>query len=211
MNKFSADIARYRANGDVGKDMWLNPAFWAIALCRLRAWVTDAKPVWPIAFPVKVFCFFGGKFCEIFMEMCISPSASIGGGLYIGHIGGVHISQYAVIGENCDIAHRVTIGVSAMGRPGAPVIGDNVYIGPGATVIGKIKIGNGAKIAANTLVLDNVPDGATVVGVPGRILLAPREVVEPPAVIAKPRVASAMPPAVAAKQRLHLAREKQAK
>ena len=184
MSKFSADIARYRANGDHGKDIWLNPAVWAIGACRLRTWVTEAKPAWPVRIPVIVFCFFANKFCEVFMEMCISPSAPIGGGLYISHVGGVHISQFAVIGENCDIAHRVTIGVSAMGRPGAPSIGDNVYIGPGATLIGKIKIGNNAKIAANTLVLDNVPEGATVVGVPGRILMAPREPVSPPASVA---------------------------
>jgi serine O-acetyltransferase len=60
-----------------------------------------------------------------------------------------------------------------MGRPGAPVVGDNVYIGTGATLVGKIKIGNGAKIAANTLVITNVPEGATVMGVPGRIIMRP--------------------------------------
>ena len=107
------------------------------------------------------------------MEMCIDPGASIGGGLYVGHIGGVHINPQAVLGKNCDIAHRVTIGASAMGRQGAPVLGDNVYVGTGATLVGRIRIGNGAKIAANTLVITNVPDGATVMGVPGRIIMRP--------------------------------------
>ena len=93
------------------------------------------------------------------MEMCIDPQATIGGGLYIAHIGGVHINPQAIVGRNCDIAHRVTIGASAMGRQGAPVLGDNVYIGTGATLVGKIKIGSGAKIAANTLVITNVPRG----------------------------------------------------
>jgi serine O-acetyltransferase len=58
-----------------------------------------------------------------------------------------------------------------MGRQGVPVVGDDVYIGARATVVGKIKIGNGAKIAANTLVINNVPAGATVMGVPGRIIM----------------------------------------
>jgi serine O-acetyltransferase len=58
-----------------------------------------------------------------------------------------------------------------MGRQGVPVVGDDVYIGTGATLVGKIKIGNGAKIAANTLVMSNVPAGATVMGVPGRIVM----------------------------------------
>jgi len=58
-----------------------------------------------------------------------------------------------------------------MGRKGAPVLGDQVYIGTGATLVGKIKVGSGAKIAANTLVMSNIPDGATVMGVPGRIIM----------------------------------------
>ena len=105
------------------------------------------------------------------MEMCIDPQATIGGGLYIGHIGGVHINPGAVLGRNCDLAHRVTIGASAMGRKGVPTLGDEVYVGTGAALVGKIKIGNGAKIAANTLVITNVPAGATVMGVPGRIVM----------------------------------------
>jgi len=112
------------------------------------------------------------------MEMCIDPGATIGEGLYMGHIGGIHINYQVVIGRNCDITHRVTIGTSALGRQGAPVIGDEVYIGTGATIVGKIKIGNGAKIAANTLVIANVPDGATVMGVPGRIIMRPPKTVE---------------------------------
>jgi serine O-acetyltransferase len=120
-----------------------------------------------------IFCFLPNRFCEAFFAMGISPGASIGEGLYIGHIGGVIISQQAVIGKNCDISHRVTIGTSAMGREGTPVLGDNVYVGTGATLVGKIRIGSGAKIAANTLVIDDVPEGATVMGVPGRIFLAP--------------------------------------
>ena len=109
------------------------------------------------------------------MEMCIDAQATIAGGLYIGHIGGVHISPQAVLGRRCDLAHRVTIGASAMGREGAPVLGDDVYVGTGATLVGKIKIGDGAKIAANTLVIGNVPAGATVMGVPGRIVMRAAE------------------------------------
>jgi serine O-acetyltransferase len=173
MNRFATDAARYRARGERGKDLWLNPALWTIAFYRLRNWVNITHPAWPVRLPLIVFCFFANKFCEVFMEMSISPRATIGEGLYIGHIGGVHISPFAIIGKNCDIAHRVTIGASGMGRQGAPVIGDNVYIGTGATLVGGLKIGDGARIAANTLVIDDVPAGATVMGVPGRILLGP--------------------------------------
>lgn len=173
VNKFSADLSRYKSKGHHGKDLWLNPVIWAIAFYRLRNWVNETHPPVMIRIPVVIFCFLPNRFCEAFFAMGISPGASIGEGLYIGHIGGVIISQQAVIGKNCDISHRVTIGASAMGREGSPELGDNVYVGTGATLVGKIRIGNGARIAANTLVLDDVPEGATVMGVPGRILLAP--------------------------------------
>ncbi len=60
--------------------------------------------------------------------------------------------------------------------------------GTGATLVGKIKVGNGAKIAANTLVISNIPAGATVMGVPGRIIMRPAKVVEPPAAIAAEKI-----------------------
>jgi serine O-acetyltransferase len=177
MSRFSADIERFKAKGHAGKELWTNPAVWAIGCYRLGSWLNVARPFVLIRLPLKLFSFIANKFCEIFMEMCIDPEATIGEGLYMGHIGGIHINSGVVVGRNCDITHRVTIGTSAMGRQGAPIIGDDVYIGTGATLVGKIKIGNGAKIAANTLVIGNVPDGATVMGVPGRIIMrAPKAV-----------------------------------
>jgi serine O-acetyltransferase len=190
VNKFSADIARYKSKGHSGKDLWLDPVIWAIAFYRLRNWVNVANPPWLIRIPLVVFCFLPNRFCEVFFAIGISPGASIGEGLYIGHVGGVIISQKAVIGRNCDISHRVTIGTSAMGREGAPVLGDNIYVGTGSTLVGKIKIGSGAKIAANTLVIDDVPEGATIMGVPGRILLVPSRPVPSPS----PGVAKASDP-----------------
>jgi len=130
--------------------------------------------------------------------MQISSEATIGEGLYVGHIGGVHINPEAIIGKNCDIAHRVTIGASAMGRKGAPIVGDDVYIGTGATLIGKIKVGSRSKIGANTLVIDNIPEGATVMGVPGRIMVFPSMPAAPP----KPT--SAPEPAVVTIEKLNL-------
>jgi serine O-acetyltransferase len=173
MGKFSDDIARYRARGYKGKDLWLDPAVWSIACYRLANWLYVDRPFVLIRIPLKIVSFLATKFCVVFMEMDIDPQASIGGGFYIGHIGGVHINPGAVLGRDCDLAHRVTIGASAMGRKGVPVLGDNVYIGTGAVLIGKIKVGSGAKISANTLVMTNVPDGATVMGVPGRIVMRP--------------------------------------
>ena len=137
---------------------------------RFGNWLYTTNLFVLVRIPLKVVYFFAYMFSEVVMEMCLDPQATIGGGLYISHIGGI-INPQAIVGSNCDIAHRVTIGASAMGRQGSPVLGDKVYIGTGATLVGKIKIGNGVKIAANTLVITNVPDGATVMGVPGRIIM----------------------------------------
>jgi serine O-acetyltransferase len=186
VNKFAADISRYKSKGHHGKELWLNPVVWAIAFYRLRNWVNVTNPPILIRIPVVVFCFVPNRFCEAFFAMGISARASIGEGLYIAHTGGVTISQQAVIGKNCDISHRVTIGASAMGREGSPVLGDNIYVGTGATLVGRIRIGSGAKIAANTLVIDDVPEGATIMGVPGRILLVPPKPIPTPSpVVAK--------------------------
>ena len=134
-------------------------------------WLNVSPPNVLVRIPLKAVSLVLNKLCEVVMEMCIDPMATIGEGLFIAHIGGVHINPEATLGKNCDIAHRVTIGTSAMGRKGAPVLGDEVYVGTGASIVGKIRVGSRAKIAANTLVMTNVPEGATVMGVPGRIVM----------------------------------------
>lgn len=79
----------------------------------------------------------------------------------LGHkLNGIVIASGAIIGKNCYLSHQVTIGRS---RGGAPVIGDNVYIGPGAKIFGDICIGNNVRIGANCVVFEDIPDNATVV------------------------------------------------
>lgn len=73
---------------------------------------------------------------------------------------GIVIAGGAQIGKNCFISHQVTIGRS---RGGVPIIGDDVYIGPGAKIFGNIKIGNHVRIGANCVVFEDVPDNATIV------------------------------------------------
>ena len=81
---------------------------------------------------------------------------------------GIIINPEVVIGDNVKINQHVTIGGS--GEKGCPVIGDNVYIGSGAKVLGGIRIGNNVKIGANAVVISDVPDNSTAVGVPARII-----------------------------------------
>ncbi len=101
----------------------------------------------------------------------ISPKTQIGSGLYFPHSGCIMIHPDAVIGKNAHISHEVTIGKDFRGKKaGAPMIGDNVYIAPGVKIIGKIKIGNNVAIGANAVVLNDVPDNAVVVGIPGKVV-----------------------------------------
>lgn len=105
-----------------------------------------------------------------FLGVAIPPSCEIEGGLYIGHTGVIRFYHTVRAGKNLSIGQLVTVGTKGLGVQGAPVIGDNVYIGVGAKVLGPIKIGNNVHIGANAVVLKDVPDDCTAVGVPARIV-----------------------------------------
>lgn len=101
----------------------------------------------------------------------ISDETIIGKGFYISHFGTIVVSAYAVIGNNVNISQGVTIGYANRGpRKGAAVIGNEVYIGPGAKIVGKVQIGNNVAIGANAVVTHDIPDNAVVGGVPAKII-----------------------------------------
>jgi serine O-acetyltransferase len=86
---------------------------------------------------------------------------------------GVFMSNKASVGRNVTIYHQVTIGsilTSGSKNQGAPCIGDNVFIGVGAKVLGGISVGKNVRIGANSVVVDDIPDNSVVVGVPGKII-----------------------------------------
>jgi serine O-acetyltransferase len=97
----------------------------------------------------------------------IGRGAQIGPGFVILHSFGIVINTSVRAGRNLVIEHCVTIGAE---KNQSPVIGDNVFIGAGAKVIGNVKVGSDVKIGANAVVTRDVPDGATAVGVPARVV-----------------------------------------
>ena len=101
----------------------------------------------------------------------ISPDANIGEGFYLtSHCSPVVIGPVQM-GKNCNVSHSVTIGRGIAGnRKGRPVLGDNVWIGTGSVIVGKVTIGNDVLIAPNTFVNFDVPDHSVVIGSPGRII-----------------------------------------
>ncbi len=95
----------------------------------------------------------------------------IGKGLHIAHSGCIVVHTDAVLGENVSLSQGVTIGQTIRdGKPQLPVIGNNVYLAPGAKVIGGVRVGNDVAVGANAVVTHDVPDGAVVAGVPARVL-----------------------------------------
>lgn len=101
----------------------------------------------------------------------IHPAASIGKGLFIDHGTGVVIGETAQIGDNCVIYQGVTLGGTGHEQGKRhPTLGDNVMVGSGAKVLGPVKIGNNSKIAANAVVLCDLPADCTAVGVPARVV-----------------------------------------
>lgn len=98
----------------------------------------------------------------------IDPQATLGRNLMLPHPNGVVIHGDAVIGDDCMIMQQVTIGMIGEGQ--VPRIGNKVYIGAGAKIIGRLNVGDGARIGANAVVTTDVPPNATAVGIPARVI-----------------------------------------
>ncbi len=100
----------------------------------------------------------------------IHPAARIGRRFFIDHGMGIVIGETAEIGDDCTLYHGVTLGGTTWEKGKRhPTLGNDVIIGAGAKVLGPIRVGDGGRIGSNAVVMKDVPDGATVVGVPGHI------------------------------------------
>lgn len=119
---------------------------------------------------LRPFYIVGKRLVEIYSGISLSTQARIGSGLYINHFGSIFVGA-SIIGENCNLSHEVTIGVAGRGdKRGLPVVGDRVYFGAGAKVVGKVTIGNDVAIGANAVVTHDLSDCAVAVGAPARVV-----------------------------------------
>jgi serine O-acetyltransferase len=171
LQDFRVDVAHYQRYDGAGayREFAMQQGLWALLHYRLAAAVYRGEILPRLREPLLVALYAVRKLVELSTGICLPCAARIGPGLYLNHFGPIIVNKRAVVGANCDISNGVTIGVSGRGeKRGVPVVGDGVYIGPNATVAGKITIGDGARISANSLVLDNVRAGATVRGVPAQ-------------------------------------------
>ncbi len=139
------------------------PGLHAIWLHRIahflyqREWFTTARLV--------------SHFCRWFTGIEIHPGAKIGRRLFIDHGMGVVIGETSEIGDDCLIYKGVVLGGTTLKKKKRhPTLGNRVIVGSNSTILGAITIGDGARIGSNSVVIKSVPPGATVVGVPGRIV-----------------------------------------
>lgn len=133
-------------------------------LAAIRAYQRHVNRANPASFLIRKFAVWRHRIWSVVTGADIPLDCKIGGGLLLPHANGVVIHPRASIGPNCLIFHQVTIGTR--GSRDAPHIGGHVDIGAGAKILGGVKIGDHALIGANAVVLQDVPSGATAVGIP---------------------------------------------
>jgi serine O-acetyltransferase len=141
----------------------LYPGFHAVCSHRINHFLYILKiPFFPRLFSQLVRFFTGVE---------IHPGAKIGPGFFIDHGMGVVIGETTEIGENVTLYQGVTLGGTGLSRGKRhPTLGDNVVVGAGAKVLGNIRLGNNVKVGAGSVVVHQVPDNCTVVGVPAEIV-----------------------------------------
>ncbi|MEO8313429.1 MAG: serine acetyltransferase [Pseudomonadota bacterium] len=147
-----------------GRDL-LSQGFWALLVYRFGRWRYGIRSRL-IRAPFSVIYNLLRKWVEIVAGIELPCEARLGRNFVIDHFGGIVISGYAVFGDNCRIRNGVVVGLARVDDPCAPVIGNNVDIGAGAKVLGRIRIGNNVSIGANAVVIRDVPDNSIAVGVP---------------------------------------------
>lgn len=143
--------------------IFLYPGFHALVFYRLSHFLYNLK--------LKFIARLISQLARFFTGIEIHPGAKIGKMLFIDHGMGIVIGETATIGDNCTIYHGVTLGGTGKDKNKRhPDLGNNVVVGCGAKILGPIKIGNNVKIGANSVVLKQVPDNTTIVGIPGKQL-----------------------------------------
>jgi serine O-acetyltransferase len=134
----------------------------AMVLYRLMQWSRHRR--------LRVLEMIFNKLNAVICNCIIGRGAEFGPGFVLIHSTGVVINGQVRGGSGIHIQHQVTIGAE---RRMSPMIGDDVFIGAGAKIIGNVKVGNGARIGANAVVLEDVPEGRTAVGVPAKLVPTP--------------------------------------
>jgi serine O-acetyltransferase len=158
-----ADMARYPK-----RPMLKEQSAWAIRVYRWGRRIDASKPGFIRRLRTKTW-WYVFRLVETLTGISLPKECAVGPGLRIYHFGNIFIHPQAIIGANCTLRQGVTIGNRINGGP-VPVLEDDVELGAYAQILGGIRIGRGAKIGAMSVVLCDVPAGATAVGIPAKIV-----------------------------------------
>jgi serine O-acetyltransferase len=160
-DKIRGDFRTYDYN-------WGAQGFWVMVVYRFGQWRYRVRP--PLlrklcSLTYKILF----KLVQVVTGIELPCEAIVGRNFVIDHFGGIIVSGYARFGDNCRIRNGVVVGLRRVEERFAPVIGNNVDIGAGAKLLGRITIGDNSIIGANAVVLDDVPENSIAIGVPAII------------------------------------------
>lgn len=170
---FGEDLRRYgRTRRERARALLLAPGLWAVAAYRFTRWART-RPNGParklfglVAAPLNLFA-------VVASSVELHEGAEIGPGLYLPHTGYIVVGAGVRLGSHCTLTQGVTIGHAGGGRGSAeefPTIGDRVYVGPGAAVVGPLTVGDDALVGVGAVVVRSVPARGVAVGNPARVL-----------------------------------------
>ncbi|HYR24573.1 MAG TPA: DapH/DapD/GlmU-related protein [Aquabacterium sp.] len=149
----------------------LSYGFIAVAVYRYGRWTRTLRPRL-LSYPFKLIYAVLQLLVDMLFGINISTNVEIGPGLYVAHFGGIFLHGH--MGAHCSVTQGVTVGYKGGGKSTRPPsIGNNVYIGAGAVIVGDIRIGDNVVVGANTTVVKSVPDNHMVVSAEPRVMPRP--------------------------------------
>jgi serine O-acetyltransferase len=152
------DLRAYEGN-------WGAQGFWVMLVYRFGRWRYGVRPA--VLRKILSFIYHAAhKLTQVLTGIDLPCEVIVGKNFVIDHFGGIIISGFAKFGDNCRIRDGVVVGLRRTDQIYAPDIGNNVDIGSGAKLLGRIKVGNNVLIGANAVVICDVPDNCIAVGVP---------------------------------------------
>jgi serine O-acetyltransferase len=176
---FQADLEKYYRIEFAGEEanlrrrlkLWITHfGLHCVAVYRLGRWARGRLKGNPLALAAFVVYEFLCFLVKLIHHVDVF-AATIGPGFYIGHAGTIYIGKTRV-GANFSVAHNVTVGLgAARSHGGVPVLGDDVWVGPGSILYGDIAIGNGVAVNGGTVLSRSLPDRCMAGGNPGRVIL----------------------------------------
>lgn len=166
-----SDYKKYKKyGGNFITIVFFTQGFWAIFQYRVASSVYKMRVPFLRQF-LQFLCLLWQKIIEISTGISIPASVEIGHSFYIGHFGSIILNPKTSIGNNCNISQGVTIGISGQGeKRGVPKLGDNIYVGANAVLVGNIIIEDNVVVGANSLVNSFVSRNAVMLGVPAVVV-----------------------------------------